>query len=72
LPPRHSSRIRDRRRRATLEGDANGAPHPDAQVYAQKFTGKYTHRLLSGGIGHNLPQEAPRAFADAVIDVDRL
>jgi pimeloyl-ACP methyl ester carboxylesterase len=55
----------------TLEGDANGAPHPDPAAYARKFSGKYTHRLLTGGIGHNLPQEAPRAFADAVMDVDR-
>ncbi len=54
----------------TLEGDANGAPHPDPGAYAKKFSGTYTHRLLSGGIGHNLPQEAPQAFAKAVIDVD--
>lgn len=54
----------------TLEGDANGAPHPESSAYARKFTGKYAHRLLTGGIGHNLPQEAPRAFADAVRDVD--
>jgi len=54
----------------TLEGDANGAPHPDATAYAKKFSGKYTHRLIQGGIGHNLPQEAPRAFADAVVEVD--
>ncbi len=56
----------------TLEGDANGAPHPDPVGYAKRFTGKYQHRLVSGGIGHNLPQEAPQAFAQAVIDVDRL
>jgi pimeloyl-ACP methyl ester carboxylesterase len=55
----------------TLEGDANGAPHPDPKVYARKFSGKYAHRLLTGGIGHNLPQEAPQAFADAVIEVAR-
>ena len=55
----------------TLEGDANGAPHPDAASYAKKFSGKYEHRIISGGVGHNLPQEAPRAFADAVVDVDR-
>ena len=55
----------------TLEGDANGAPHPDPTTYAGKFSGKYVHRLVEGGIGHNLPQEAPRAFADAVLDVDR-
>jgi len=54
----------------TLEGDANGAPHADATAYATKFSGKYTHRLITGGIGHNLPQEAPQAFAQAVIDVD--
>ena len=53
----------------TLEGDANGAPHPDPAAYAKKFSGKYAHRLISGGIGHNLPQEAPQAFAEAVIDV---
>jgi len=53
----------------TLEGDANGAPHPEPASYAKKFTGKYAHRLISGGIGHNLPQEAPQAFAQAVIDV---
>jgi pimeloyl-ACP methyl ester carboxylesterase len=55
----------------TLEGDANGAPHPEPELYASKFTGKYEHRSLSGGIGHNLPQEAPQAFAQAVIDVDK-
>jgi pimeloyl-ACP methyl ester carboxylesterase len=55
----------------TLEGDANGASHPDPSVYARKFTGKYAHRLVTGGIGHNLPQEAPQAFAKAVMDVER-
>jgi pimeloyl-ACP methyl ester carboxylesterase len=54
----------------TLEGDANGAPHPDPSVYAAKFSGKYEHRTITGGVGHNLPQEAPQAFADAVLDVD--
>ena len=54
----------------TLEGDANGAPHPDPASYARRFTGRYSHRLIEGGVGHNLPQEAPRAFAEAVIDVD--
>jgi pimeloyl-ACP methyl ester carboxylesterase len=54
----------------TLEGDANGAPHPEASAYAQKFSGKYEHRIITGGIGHNLPQEAPQAFAQAIIDVD--
>ncbi len=54
----------------TLEGDANGAPHPDASSYANKFSAKYSHRLIKGGIGHNLPQEAPQAFAQAVVDVD--
>ena len=54
----------------TLEGDANGAPHPDATSYAKKFSGRYAHRIIAGGVGHNLPQEAPQAFAEAVIDVD--
>ena len=54
----------------TMEGDANGAPHPPSSAYAAKFTGKYEHRNVTGGIGHNLPQEAPQAFAKAVIDVD--
>jgi pimeloyl-ACP methyl ester carboxylesterase len=53
----------------TLEGDANGAPHPDPSAYAKKFVGKYQHRNLTGGIGHNLPQEAPQAFAAAILDV---
>jgi pimeloyl-ACP methyl ester carboxylesterase len=55
----------------TLEGDANGAPHPDARSYAKKFSGPYAHRVITGGIGHNLPQEAPQAFTEAVLDVDR-
>jgi pimeloyl-ACP methyl ester carboxylesterase len=54
----------------TLEGDANGAPHPDPSSYARKFSGKYAHRDINGGIGHNLPQEAPQSFAKAVVDVD--
>jgi pimeloyl-ACP methyl ester carboxylesterase len=54
----------------TLEGDANGAPHPDASSYAKKFSGKYSHRVIKGGIGHNLPQEAPQDFASAVVEVD--
>jgi pimeloyl-ACP methyl ester carboxylesterase len=54
----------------TLEGDANGAPHPDASSYARKFSGKYAHRIIKGGVGHNLPQEAPQAFAEAVVEVD--
>ncbi len=54
----------------TLQGDADGAPHPEASAYAKKFSGKYSHRIIKGGIGHNLPQEAPREFARAVIDVD--
>jgi pimeloyl-ACP methyl ester carboxylesterase len=53
----------------TMEGDANGAPHPDASAYAKKFSGRYEHRLLKGGIGHNLPQEAPQAFAQAIVDI---
>ena len=56
----------------TLEGDANGAPHPAPTAYAAKFSGRYVHRNLTGGIGHNLPQEAPQAFATAVIDADAL
>jgi pimeloyl-ACP methyl ester carboxylesterase len=55
----------------TMEGDANGAPHPDPSSYAKKFSGKYEHRDINGGVGHNLPQEAPQAFAKAVVDVDR-
>jgi pimeloyl-ACP methyl ester carboxylesterase len=55
----------------TLEGDANGAPHPEAASYREKFTGPYAHHVLTGGVGHNPPQEAPRAFADAVVQVDR-
>ena len=54
----------------TLEGDENGAPHPDAASYARKFSGEYAHRVIGGGIGHNLPQEAPQAFAEAVAEVD--
>jgi len=55
----------------TLEGDANGAPHLEPSAYANKFSGKYEHRTIKGGVGHNLPQEAPQAFAQAIIDVDR-
>ncbi|UWU68632.1 alpha/beta fold hydrolase [Bradyrhizobium sp. NC92] len=54
----------------TMEGDANGAPHPDPSAYARKFSGRYEFRLITGGVGHNLPQEAPQAFAKAVIDAD--
>ena len=54
----------------TLEGDANGAPHPDPSAYAKKFSGRYSHRTIEGGIGHNLPQEAPEAFARAILDAD--
>ena len=53
----------------TLEGDANGAPHPPPSAYETKFSGYYAHRIVKGGIGHNLPQESPGAFAEAVIDV---
>jgi pimeloyl-ACP methyl ester carboxylesterase len=56
----------------TMEGDANGAPHPPEAAYAKRFTGKYAYRLITGGIGHNLPQEAPQAFTQAVIDADHL
>jgi pimeloyl-ACP methyl ester carboxylesterase len=54
----------------TLEGDANGAPHPEPSAYAGRFSGRYEHRLIEGGVGHNLPQEAPRALAQAVVDAD--
>jgi len=54
----------------TLEGDSNGAPHPDPGSYAGKFSGKYAHKTIEGGVGHNLPQEAPQAFAEAVVEVD--
>jgi pimeloyl-ACP methyl ester carboxylesterase len=54
----------------TLEGDANGAPHADSSAYTKKFSGKYTHKVIAGGVGHNLPQEAPKAFADAIIEAD--
>jgi pimeloyl-ACP methyl ester carboxylesterase len=53
----------------SLEGDANGAPHPEASSYAKKFSGKYVHRIIKDGVGHNLPQEAPQAFAEAVVEV---
>jgi pimeloyl-ACP methyl ester carboxylesterase len=53
----------------TMEGDANGAPHPEPSAYAKKFSGRYSHRTIKGGVGHNLPQEAPQAFAEAVVDV---
>ena len=53
----------------TMEGDANGAPHLEPAAYAKKFSGKYEHRNITGGIGHNLPQEAPQAFAQAVVDI---
>jgi pimeloyl-ACP methyl ester carboxylesterase len=56
----------------TLEGDANGAPHVDPSLYARKFTGKYAHRTITGGVGHNLPQEAPQAFAEAVVGVTEI
>ena len=55
----------------SMEGDANGAPHPPASAYAARFTGKYEHREIGGGVGHNLPQEAPQAFAQAIVDVAR-
>ena len=53
----------------TMEGDANGAPHPEPSAYAKKFSGRYAHRTIKGGIGHNLPQEAPQAFVEAIVDV---
>jgi pimeloyl-ACP methyl ester carboxylesterase len=54
----------------TMEGDANGAAHPEPAAYAKQFAGKYAHRLIKGGVGHNLPQEAPQDFAQAIIDID--
>ena len=54
----------------TLEGDANGAPHPAPGTYAERFTGRYEHRTVAGGVGHNLPQEAPQAFSDAIVEAD--
>jgi pimeloyl-ACP methyl ester carboxylesterase len=56
----------------TMEGDANGAPHPDPAAYRGKFSGRYEHRLITGGVGHNLPQEAPKAFAQAIVDVAKI
>jgi hypothetical protein len=53
-----------------IDGRANGAPHPDRSTYAKKFSGKYTHRLITGGVGQNVPQEAPQAFAAAAIEAD--
>ncbi len=53
----------------TMEGDENAAPHPQPSSYAKRFSGKYEHRDVTGGIGHNLPQEAPQAFAQAILDV---
>jgi pimeloyl-ACP methyl ester carboxylesterase len=53
----------------TMEGDANGAPHPEPGAYAKMFSGKYSHRTIKGGVGHNLPQEAPQAFAEAIVDI---
>ncbi len=55
----------------TLEGDANGAPHPDPRAYAGMFSGPYQHRQVGNGVGHNLPQEAPKAFAQAILDLPR-
>ena len=56
----------------TLEGDAYGVPHPDPSSYAKKFSGRYAHRTVNGGVGHDLPQEAPREFIQAIIDVEHL
>ena len=53
----------------TLEGDANGAPHPDPTAYATKFSSVYSHRTIEGGVGHNLPQEAPEEFAAAILEL---
>ena len=56
----------------TIGGDANGAPHLDAAAYARKFSGRYAHRVIGGGVGHNPPQEAPQAFAEAVLEAARM
>jgi pimeloyl-ACP methyl ester carboxylesterase len=56
----------------TIEGDANGAPHQDPASYAKRFSGKYLHRTIGGGVGHNPPQEAPQAFAEAVLEAARM
>jgi pimeloyl-ACP methyl ester carboxylesterase len=56
----------------TLEGDANGAPHPEPATYAGKFSGRYENRIVKGGVGHNLPQEAPQAFAQAILEVEAI
>jgi pimeloyl-ACP methyl ester carboxylesterase len=56
----------------TLEGDANGTPHGDPEKYAAKFSGRYAHHTISGGVGHKLPQEPPGAFTEAVIEADKL
>jgi pimeloyl-ACP methyl ester carboxylesterase len=56
----------------TMEGDANGAIHTSSAAYRDRFSGKYEYRLITGGVGHNLPQEAPQAFAKAIVDVDHL
>jgi hypothetical protein len=69
LPPSSASAVL---RQHSSPGDADGAPRPDPSSYAKKFTGKYSHGLIKDGIGHNLPQEAPQAFAEAVGDVDRM
>lgn len=65
FPPIHVPTI-------TLEGDANGAPHPAPESYTTRFQATYEHRLITGGVGHNLPQEAPTAFARAILDADRV
>jgi pimeloyl-ACP methyl ester carboxylesterase len=65
----YPSLLRSRCPLFTMEGDANGAPRPEPSPYRKKFTGRYEHRTIKGGIGHNLPQEAPQAFAEAVVDV---
>ena len=69
---RRTTRVAALTQDGSLEGDANGAPHLEPAAYAKRFSGKYSHRTLSGGIGHNLPQEAPKVFAQAVIDVVKL
>jgi len=64
--------VLERSKRRQLEGDANGAPNPQPSAHAQKFAGRYLHHSVKGGIGHNLPQEAPQAFAQAILEVGGL
>jgi len=70
IPAGKEDEVLDALRRINIPPGQYGAPHPDPSSYAKKFTSKYLHRTIGGGVGHNLPQEAPKAFADAIIDAD--